>query len=76
MVKCNLSRILGERRMTRVELARQTGLTYQGIKPLYDDTWKGVQRNTIDVICRALGVQLGELFEYVPDQPKLRKGGK
>jgi putative transcriptional regulator len=56
MIKCNLSRILGERRITRVERARRAGLTYQGIKPLYDDTLKGVQRNTIDVICKALDI--------------------
>lgn len=75
MVKCNLSRILGERRMTRVELAKKTGLTYQGIKPLYDDTWKGVQRNTIDVICKALDIGVGDLFEYVEEPlPKKKKG--
>ena len=56
-------------------------LTYQGIKPLYDDTWKGVQRNTIDAICRALNIGIGDLFEYVKEEPKeketkLKKGGK
>ncbi|MGE5445794.1 MAG: helix-turn-helix domain-containing protein [Ignavibacteriales bacterium] len=82
MIKCNLSRILGERKMTRVALAKKAGLTYQSLKPLYDETWKGIMRGTIDALCKALNVQVGDLFEYVEmeekkgKETKPKKGGK
>ncbi|MGE5446336.1 MAG: helix-turn-helix domain-containing protein [Ignavibacteriales bacterium] len=73
MIKCNLSRILGERKMTRVALAKKAGLTYQALKPLYDETWKGIMRETIDALCKALGVQVGDLFEYVEREEKPKR---
>ena len=76
MIKCNLSRILGERKMTRVALAKKAGLTYQALKPLYDETWKGIMRETIDAICKALGLQVGDLFEYVEGEEKPKRGKK
>lgn len=74
MVKCNLSTILGTKRMTRTELSGKSGLSLTSIKPFYDDTWKGVRRDTLDAICKALGVGIGDLFEYVETESK--KGGK
>ncbi|MGE5443636.1 MAG: helix-turn-helix domain-containing protein, partial [Ignavibacteriales bacterium] len=65
MVKCNLSTILGQKRMTRRELIRKSDISYTSLKPFYDDTWKGVKRDTIDALCKALDVGVGDLFEYV-----------
>lgn len=76
MIKCSLSRILGERKMTRVALAKKAGLTYQALKPLYDETWKGIMRETIDALCKALSIQIGDLFEYVEKEEKPKKRRK
>ncbi|MGE5444088.1 MAG: helix-turn-helix domain-containing protein [Ignavibacteriales bacterium] len=76
MIKCNLSRILGERKMTRIALAKKAGLTYKSLKPLYDETWKGFMWETIDALCKALSVQVGDLFEYVETEEKKGKETK
>lgn len=73
MVKCNLSRILGEKRITRIELSKQSGISMFTLAQLYYDKWKGVNRDTIDTICKALKVQVGELFEYVEEPGEKRK---
>jgi putative transcriptional regulator len=66
-IKTNLSRILGERRITQAELARRTGLQANTINAVYNDEWKQVSRKTIDKICNALDIDLSELFELVRD---------
>lgn len=82
MVTCRLPVLLAERRMNRVELAKNANVSINTLRPLFKDTWKGVQRKTIDQICRVLGVQVGDLFEYVEKEEKKgkeiksKKGGK
>jgi len=67
MVKTNLSRILGERRITQAELHRMTGISKQAISVIYHDNWKRIYRSTIDKICDALSISPGELFSDAPD---------
>ncbi len=76
MIRCNLSRILGERRMHILELQRQTEVSYTTLSNLYHEKTSRIDFNTIDQICRVLEVQVGDLLEYVPDQQKPKKGGK
>ncbi|MGE5443982.1 MAG: helix-turn-helix domain-containing protein [Ignavibacteriales bacterium] len=82
MVKCNLSRILGEKRILRVELSRQTGIAMYTLAQLYYDKWDGIKRDTINTLCKALSMQVGDLFEYVATEEKKvketkpQKGGK
>lgn len=64
MIKCHLSRILGERRMHLKQLADQTGLSYYTLWMLYHERTKAVYFDVIGKICRALDIPVGELFEY------------
>jgi putative transcriptional regulator len=74
MITCRLPVLLAERRMTRTALAQKAKLSINTLRPLYNDSWQRIDRNTIDSICRVLGVQVGELFEYV--ETKAKKAGK
>jgi putative transcriptional regulator len=82
MVTCRLPVLLAERRMNRVELAKNAKVSINTLRPLFKDIWKGVQRNTVDAICKALDVQVGDLFLYVgteerkAKETKPKKGGK
>ncbi len=64
MIVNRLSRLLGERRMSIKDLQRQTGISYAALHSLYSDTSKRVDLETLDKICRALGVQPGDILEY------------
>jgi putative transcriptional regulator len=64
LIKCNLSTILGSKRMTRTKLLRKSGISLTSLKPFYDDTWKGIRRETLDVLCKALDCNVGELISF------------
>lgn len=65
MIKNNLSKILGEKRMKQQELAKLTGLTFSTITLIYHDKHKSISYSVLSKICEALNIGVGELFEYV-----------
>ncbi len=65
MIKCRLSRLLGDRRMFVLELKRRTDLSYVTLSNLYHEKTTAVAFYTIDEICRSLECKAGDLFEYV-----------
>lgn len=68
MIENRLSRILGERRMSIAELARLSDVPYTSLFELYHGRAKRVDLKTLNSICRALSIQIGDILEYVPDQ--------
>jgi putative transcriptional regulator len=67
MIKCRLSRLLGDRRMSVLALKRQTGLSYVTLQNLYHEKTAGVTFGTVDKICESLGCNTGDLLEYVEE---------
>lgn len=67
MIKCHLSRLMGERKMKIADVARETGLHRNTITLLYDETATRVDLETIGQLCRLFDCSVGELFEYVPE---------
>ena len=63
-IKCRLSTILGEKRMTRSELTKRANVSINTLRPLWNDDWKGINRDTMEKICGALGITPGELFVW------------
>jgi putative transcriptional regulator len=67
MIKCHLSRLMGERRVKIADVARDTGLHRNTITLLYYETATRVDIASIDRLCRLFDCGVGDLFEYVPD---------
>lgn len=67
MIICNLSTLLGKRKMSQSELARITGIRNATISALYHDKWKRIETDQMNVLCEALRCTPGELFSYEPD---------
>ncbi|WP_409421688.1 helix-turn-helix transcriptional regulator [Pseudaeromonas sp. ZJS20] len=65
MVKCHLSRILGERKLKVAEVARDTGINRNTLHRLYNETATRVDLEVIEQICRHLQIEVGDLFEVV-----------
>lgn len=63
MIKCHLSRILGEKRMTIKEVHEKTGLSRNTISSLYNEKCKMIDLDTIEKLCRLLNCQIGDLLE-------------
>lgn len=73
-IKCYLSRILGERRISQRELSRMTGLSTATINKIYNETWTRIDRETMMKLCKALNIGVGDLFEYIPEEERKAQG--
>ena len=66
MIKCHLSRIMGEKRLRISNLVEMTGLHRNSITLLYHEKASRVDLETINQLCRVLECKPGDLFEYIP----------
>ncbi|MDE5557805.1 MAG: helix-turn-helix transcriptional regulator [Ruminococcus sp.] len=74
MIKIHLSRILGEKRMSQAELARQTGIRPSTISDIYNEMTERLNIEYLDRICEYLDCSITDLIEYIPNKQK--KTGK
>lgn len=68
MIKCHLSRLMGERKLKISDVSRDTGINRGTITRLYHETYERVERDVMDGLCAYFGVEIGELFERVADE--------
>jgi putative transcriptional regulator len=62
-VKVKLNQILKERGISQRELARMTGLRPNTISHLCSNSANSIYFETLEVICKTLGVEIQELLE-------------
>lgn len=75
MIRIRLSRLLGEKKMTQVELSRKTGVRKATINELYWELCDYVKLETIDKICHALNCKVYELLENESDNERKKNAG-
>ncbi|OAN87864.1 Cro/Cl family transcriptional regulator [Marinobacter sp. EhC06] len=68
MIKCHLSKLMGEKKLKIVDVARETGVNRGTVTRLYHETASRVELETIEALCRYLGCDVGDLFEFVDEQ--------
>ncbi|MDI1267865.1 MAG: helix-turn-helix transcriptional regulator [Polaromonas sp.] len=64
MIKCHLSRLMGERKLKISDVARDTGLHRNTITLLYQETATRVDLEAINSLCKYFDVSVGQLFEF------------
>lgn len=67
MVKCHLSRLLGERRLKISDVARDTGINRGTLTRLYHESAERIELDAISKLCAYLNCQVNDLFEYKRD---------
>lgn len=67
MIKCHLSRLMGEKKIRVADVARDLGIHRNTITLLYDETATRVDLDTLNKLCAYLNCGLEDLLEYVPD---------
>ena len=67
MIKNNLSKIMGEKRIRISELHKISGLSQSTIIRIYYDKTKNISYESINKLCEALECNTQELLEYIPD---------
>ena len=70
MVKCQLSRLMGERRLKISDVARDTGINRGTLTRLYHETAERVDLEVLGALCRHLNCTIADLLEYIPDEPR------
>ena len=68
MVRCYLSRLMGEKRVRIADVARATGISRNQLARLYYDRARRVELADLERLCRYFKCALGELLEVVPEQ--------
>ena len=68
MIKCHLSRLMGEQKLKIIDVARATGLNRNTITLLYNETATRVDLAAIEALCKLFDCQVGDLFELVDEQ--------
>lgn len=67
MIKNNLSKLMGEKRINIQEMHEVTELSRSTISNIYHARVTNISLNTINKICWYLNCTVGDLFEYIPD---------
>lgn len=68
MIKCHLSRLMGERKLKISDVARDTGLHRNTITLLYQETSARIDIEAMDKLCKYFGVGVSDLFEFVSEE--------
>lgn len=68
MIKCHLSRIMGEKKLRVADVARAIGIHRNAITLLYEESATRVDLETIDKLCDFLECKVSDLFEHVIDK--------
>lgn len=63
MIKCHLSRLLGERRLKISDVARATNLNRGTLTRLYHETAQRVELSDLETLCRFLDCRIEDLLE-------------
>ena len=70
MIKCHLSRLMGERKLKVSDLARDLAINRGTITRLYMETAERVDIEVIDKLCDYFNCQVEDIFEYIPPHTK------
>ncbi len=68
----NLDVMLAKRKMRSNELAERIGITEQNLSILKTGKAKALRLSTLDVICKHLNCQPGDILEFQPDEEQTK----
>ena len=64
MIINRVSIVIGSRRKTIAQVAKEADVSYEAVRRLYEDISKRLDLDTLNSLCRVLECQPGDLFEY------------
>ena len=63
MIKCNLSALLGARKLKLADVIRDTGINRSTLTRLYHETTTRIDYETLETLCRYLKCDIGDFLE-------------
>lgn len=68
MIKCHLSKLMGEHKLKISDLSNETGINRGTITRMYKETVTRVDLEVVNILCGYFGCEIQELFEFIPDE--------
>ena len=70
MIKCHLSRLMGERKLKISDVAKDTEINRGTITRLYQETYTRIEKDVINTLCVYFDCRIEELFEFISEDKK------
>lgn len=67
MIKCHLSRIMGEKRLKIADVAKETGINRGTLTRIYHESAQRVELDVLDKLCRYLHCQVSDIYEWIDE---------
>jgi putative transcriptional regulator len=67
MIRCHLSRLMGEKRVRIIDVARATGISRNMLANLYYERAKRLELDDVARLCQYFGCPVGDLLEWVQE---------
>lgn len=64
LIKCHLSKLMGERKLNIADLAREIGVHRNTITLLYYEKAKRIDFDVLDKLCKYFNCTVSEILEY------------
>ncbi|MBM3350773.1 MAG: helix-turn-helix transcriptional regulator [Betaproteobacteria bacterium] len=68
MIKCHLSRLMGERKLKISDVARAIDVHRNTITLLYDENANRVDLDTLNKLCIFFDCNVDDLLQFVPEE--------
>ena len=65
MVKCHLSKIMGENKLKISELSEATGINRGTLTRLYKENFTRIDMEVVDKLCEYFDISVCDLFEHI-----------
>ena len=75
MIRSHLSRLMGEKRVRIIDVARATGISRNFLAKLYHDRAVRIDLNDLAKLCAYFGCPVSDLLEWVPEAAAASKSG-
>lgn len=69
MIKCYLSKILGEKRLKISDVTRDTGINRGTLTRMYHEKAQRIELDVVNSLCEYLDCGVADLFEYKKENP-------
>ncbi|WP_028560912.1 helix-turn-helix domain-containing protein [Paenibacillus pinihumi] len=67
-IRCTLGDIMKKRNLQNKDVVKLTGVSRNTITSLAANATKRIDYDTLEGLCKGLGIQPGDLIEFVPDK--------
>ena len=65
VIRCHLARLMGEKKLKIVDVARETGLNRNTVTLLYKETAQRIDLEAIDKLCDLFDCEVSDLLEKI-----------